>query len=293
MTIANLKILLVESDSVNSESIRNILSDKLGLNDIITASEGGEALNRVIEYTLDDGMASLFSGKKAPKRCAINLILLNWKIRGISASDFLKEVRKKFDKKSLPIIVMTEGDNKENIIKAVGVGANNFVIIPINSEVLNRKMAEVLGKPVSANAKTLEQSQIKKDQPAGVSWYEKVENKNKEKQVKGEPTRLIGAFYEKPKTIVADQSSKSEASQIDLSQKIDGHYHEEVNVIGGGINCYWAKDVEGKDMVNLEYVTAKGRSSGIHVKVIPKSEFALKFKICNEDTCPILKRLKG
>ena len=76
---------------------------------------------------------------------------------------------------------MTEGDNKENIIKAVGVGANNFVIIPINSEVLNRKMAEVLGKPVSANAKTLEQSQIKKDQPAGVSWYEKVENKNKEK----------------------------------------------------------------------------------------------------------------
>lgn len=293
MTIAKIKILLVESDTVSRESARNVMSGQLGLNDIVTASEGGEALNRVIEYTIDDGMASLFSGKKAPKRCAINLVLLNWKINGMSACDFLKEVRKQFDKKTLPVIVMTPGDNKEDIMKAVGAGANNFIITPINSETLNRKMAEVLEKPVSADVKTPQQSQVKKSQPAGVSWYEKVEPKSKEKKVKEEPARLIGAFYEKPKESRQSPVGSNQSNSIDISQKIDGHYHEEVNVIGGGTNCYWARDVEGKEMVNLEYVTAKGRPSGIQVKVIPKTEFASKYKLCTEDTCSILKRLKG
>lgn len=293
MTIAKIKILLVESDTVSRESARNVMSSQLGLNDIVTASEGGEALNRVIEYTIDDGMASLFAGKKAPKRCAINLVLLNWNINGMSACDFLKEVRKQFDKKRLPVIVMTPGDNKEDIIKAVGAGANNFIITPINSETLNRKMAEVLEKPAIVDAKTPQQSQSKQSQTAGVSWYGKIEPKSKEKKVKDESVRLIGAFYEKPKDSRHAAVGSSQSNLIDISQKIDGHYHEEVNVVGGGTNCYWARDVEGKDMINLEYVSAKGRPSGIQVKVIPKSEFASKYKLCTDDTCPILKRLKG
>ena len=293
MTIAKIKILLVERDIVSRESARNVISNQLGLNDVVTATEGGEALNRVIEHTIDDGMASLFAGKKAPKRCAINLVLLNWNINGMSACDFLKEIRKQFDKKSLPVIVMTPGDNKEDIMKAVGAGANNFIITPINSETLNRKMAEVLEKPAVVEAKTPQQSQSKQSQTTGVSWYGKIEPKSKEKKVKEESARLIGAFYEKPKTSQVNQESKGEAQTIDISQKIDGHYHEEVNVVGGGTNCYWARDVEGKDMINLEYVSAKGRPSGIQVKVIPKSEFASKYKLCTDDTCPILKRLKG
>jgi DNA-binding response OmpR family regulator len=293
MTTAKFKILLVESDSVSSESIRNILSSQLGFSDIVAAVEGGEALNRVIEHTIDDGMASLFSGKKAPKRCAINLVLLSWKINGMSAFDFLKEVRKQFDKKALPVIIMTQGDNKEDIIKAVGAGANNFIITPINSETLNRKMAEVLGRPVSADAKTPQAEQAKKSPTAGVSWYEKVEPKGKEKKVKEEPVRLIGAFYEKSKDSHQPPVTSHQSNVIDISQKIDGHYHEEVNVIGGGTNCYWARDVEGKDVVSLEYVSAKGRPSGIHVKVVPKSEFVSKYKLCTEDNCQILKRLKG
>jgi two-component system chemotaxis response regulator CheY len=283
-----MKILLVDDSSQSREDIRLLLAKQLGLDDVIISNECGEGLNRVIEYTLDDGgMAALFGTKKAAKRCAINLVLLKWDIRGLSPYDFLKEARKMFDKKTLPVIVITSGNNKEDIMKAVDAGANNFVISPVNSEILNRKIAEVMGKSVTAEIKKpLQAEQVK---TGGVSWYGKVEDKAKEKK---EPQRLIGAFYDTSKTGGTAQQPKTDMSKVDMSQKIDGHYHEKVNVVGGGTNCYWAKDVDGKDMVNLEYVTAKGRPSGIHVKVIPKTDFLSQFTLCTEDTCQILKRLK-
>ncbi len=287
-----MKILLIDDNSESREFVRSLMSRQLGFDDVIISNECGEGLNRVIEYTLDGGgMAALFGGKKTSNRCAINLVLLKWDIKGLSPYDFLKEVRKKFDKKTLPIIVITSGNNKEDIMKAVEAGANNFVISPVNFEILNRKIAEVIGK--AAPVETKKPQQAEQVKTGGVSWYSKVEDKGKEKKEKKEPQRLIGAYYDTSKTGAAAQQLKTDMSAVDMLQKIDGHYHEKVNIVGGGTNCYWAKDAEGKDTVNLEYVTAKGRPSGMHVKVIPKSDFLSQFTLCTEDTCPILKRLKG
>lgn len=75
-----------------------------------------------------------------------------------------------------------------------------------------------------------------------------------------------------------------------IDGQINGHYHEKVDVIGGGENCYWAREVDG-DKVRLEYLSAKGTATGIEAKVIDRHEFMHSYYLCAEHGCHILKRL--
>jgi len=75
-----------------------------------------------------------------------------------------------------------------------------------------------------------------------------------------------------------------------VNGRIDGHYHEKVEVVGGGENCYWARETAG-EKVRLEYLTAKGAASGIEAKVVSREEFMHNFYLCEEYGCQILQRL--
>ncbi|MBF0171235.1 MAG: hypothetical protein HQK87_09135, partial [Nitrospinae bacterium] len=70
---------------------------------------------------------------------------------------------------------------------------------------------------------------------------------------------------------------------------INGHYHEKVNVIGGGQNCYWARQI-AEDKVQLEILSQKGRTTGMVAKAVSLERFMYTFYLCKDDRCPILIR---
>ena len=58
----------------------------------------------------------------------------------------LEEVRKKYDKRELPVIILTNYDEKENVSQSLGLGADVFLVKANYSldEIMD-KIREVLG----------------------------------------------------------------------------------------------------------------------------------------------------
>jgi CheY-like chemotaxis protein len=71
---------------------------------------------------------------------------------------------------------------------------------------------------------------------------------------------------------------------------INGHFHEKVNVIGGGQNCYWARQI-GEDQVQLEILSQKGTTTGMVAKSVGLERFMYTFYLCGDHNCPIIGRL--
>jgi len=100
----------------------------------------------VIEYELleaSDGYEGLEILRKYPNE--IKLVLLDWNMPGLSGIDVLQEMKEDSLLKSIPVMMVTTESEKENIIKAIKLGASHYVIKPFAMEELTRKILETLG----------------------------------------------------------------------------------------------------------------------------------------------------
>lgn len=70
----------------------------------------------------------------------IALILLDWNMPGMNGLEFLQTVKKNVLYHSIPIIMVTTEAEKENIVKAVQQGVNNYILKPFTNEELTKKI---------------------------------------------------------------------------------------------------------------------------------------------------------
>ncbi len=117
-----MKILLVD-DSKTMRNIQRSVLQKAGHSDFEDASDGKEAIE-VIQATKPD------------------LILLDWNMPEKNGYEVLKETRASGCR--TPIIMVTTEAEKQNVIKALQAGANNYVIKPFTPNVLNDKVTETM-----------------------------------------------------------------------------------------------------------------------------------------------------
>ena len=68
-----------------------------------------------------------------------DLILLNITIPGLSGMGLLKYIRGKFNAYELPVIMVTSNDDNKNTCEAFRLGANDYVIKPINMKICHSK----------------------------------------------------------------------------------------------------------------------------------------------------------
>lgn len=121
-----MKILSIDDSAVVRKIIKGAV-DVIEF-DLVEASDGYEGLEILKKYSDE-----------------IKLVLLDWNMPGLSGIEVLKEIKEDEHLKSIPVMMVTTESEKENIVKAIKLGASHYVIKPFAMEELTRKILETLG----------------------------------------------------------------------------------------------------------------------------------------------------
>ncbi len=85
-------------------------------------------------------------GKKALDACLRKMpdaILLDWNMPVMSGIEFLKELRKTSGGDSPIVVFCTTENDMKHIQEAMGAGANEYIMKPFDSEIIQTKFAQV------------------------------------------------------------------------------------------------------------------------------------------------------
>lgn len=119
-----MKVLVVEDLKVMRRVIANILKD-LGIEEIIESDDGLDAL------------ATLQNQK-------VDLIITDWLMPNMDGLELVNDIRNDDSLKNIPILMITSVDNKENVIKALKAGINDYIAKPFKSDILRNKVKKLL-----------------------------------------------------------------------------------------------------------------------------------------------------
>jgi two-component system response regulator len=120
--IEHVEILLVEDNPLDAElSMRGLQSAKL-LNRITWLKDGQEALDYIYRQGAYASRDAVYPG----------LILLDLKMPRVDGLEVLSTLKGDPDTKSIPVVVMTSSQEEKDVVKSYDLGANSYVVKPVN-----------------------------------------------------------------------------------------------------------------------------------------------------------------
>lgn len=122
--MGNRRVLVVEDNLLNREILAEILSERYT---VLEAGNGKEALE-ILEKQQGD----------------IMLILLDVMMPVMDGYTFLEEIKKIPEFALIPVIVMTQGDSEEDELKALALGAADFVPKPYRPQIILHRVAGLI-----------------------------------------------------------------------------------------------------------------------------------------------------
>ncbi|MHC1480528.1 chemotaxis response regulator CheY [Frateuria aurantia] len=130
----NLKILIVDDFSTMRRIIRNLLLE-LGYtnNTIQEADDGSTALPILRSQHFD-------------------LLITDWNMPIMTGIDLLREVRADPALKTLPVLMVTAENSREQIIDAAKAGVNGYVIKPFTATTLKEKLDKIFERIAAQGA---------------------------------------------------------------------------------------------------------------------------------------------
>ena len=120
----DLKILVVD----DSPTMRKIIIGQLNQSGYYDTGEAEDGL---------DGLDELSTG-------VYHFILTDWNMPNMDGLQFITELRSRPEYASIPILVVTTRNAKEDVITAIKSGANNYVVKPFGPTQLSEKIEKVL-----------------------------------------------------------------------------------------------------------------------------------------------------
>lgn len=117
-------ILFVEDSPTMRRIIANSLK-RLGYTDIIEAENGVDALDKIEGKTID-------------------LLVTDWNMPEMNGADLVKNIRAMPEYETLPIVMITTRGMKDDVMKAMKLGVNGYVIKPFTPEILRTKLEAIL-----------------------------------------------------------------------------------------------------------------------------------------------------
>ncbi len=121
----NMKILVVDDYKTMLRILTNLL-EQLGFNNILTAENGQEALQKLHNEDVD-------------------FVISDWNMEPMTGMELLREIRESDKLKNLPFIMVSAENKTEIIFAAKQAGVSNYIMKLFNTETLQKKMASVLG----------------------------------------------------------------------------------------------------------------------------------------------------
>lgn len=126
-------ILLVEDDRKDVELILNVLQESNIANGVDTVFDGEEAL----DYIYRRGRYSSRGGRQPVA------VILDLKLPKIDGIEVLNKLKSDPILKSLPIIMFTSSHEETDIIKSYKLGANAYVVKPVEFEEFSTAIREL------------------------------------------------------------------------------------------------------------------------------------------------------
>jgi len=124
--MADLKVLFVEDSPTMRRIIMNALQT-IGFTDVIEAEDGKDALSKL-------------NGQ------SVGLVMTDWNMPEMNGEELVKELRADPKYKTTPIVMITTRGMKEDVMTAVKLGVNGYIVKPFTPEILKRKLEPILNK---------------------------------------------------------------------------------------------------------------------------------------------------
>lgn len=135
MSATQVQILLVEDSSDDAELTIRSLRDFNFINEIIWLKDGQEAINYL--------QSSIRADNSQENRVLPKLILLDLKLPKISGLEVLEVIRKSDKISSIPVVVMTSSREDQDVQKAYELGANSYVVKPIDFDQFTKAARDI------------------------------------------------------------------------------------------------------------------------------------------------------
>ena len=119
------RILAVDDSPTMRRIIVNTLR-RAGYTEVIEAADGREALEKL-------------------KTDSVNLVITDWNMPQMDGLSLVRVLRNSDEFKLLPVLMITTRSVREDIVKALKAGVNNYIVKPFSPETLRAKIQEVLG----------------------------------------------------------------------------------------------------------------------------------------------------
>jgi two-component system response regulator len=116
-------ILLVEDNADDIELAKRAFQKNNIINNIVITRDGSETL----DYLYGKG---IFKGRDINN--IPRLILLDLKMPKVHGLEVLKQIRENELTKYIPVIILTSSQDKKDIIQAYELGANSYIVKPID-----------------------------------------------------------------------------------------------------------------------------------------------------------------
>ena len=108
-------------------------------------------MRRIIINTLKrfgyDDVVEAVDGKDALAKMKVesfNFIIADWNMPEMDGFEFVKVIRSMDEFKDIPVLMVTTRSIKEDIMEAMRIGVNNYVVKPFTPETLKQKIDQVL-----------------------------------------------------------------------------------------------------------------------------------------------------
>ena len=124
--------ILVVDDMVSLRDLLKAYLRRLGYRQISDAFDGRDAYQAMISAKAQG--------------LSFDLVISDWNMPNLNGLEFLKLVRAVPDWKALPFIMLTTESEKDKVMDALSAGATNYMVKPVEEQVLKDKLLRVWQK---------------------------------------------------------------------------------------------------------------------------------------------------
>ena len=129
-----IEILLVEDNPRDAELMIRALKKHNLANKLIRVEDGSEAL----DFLFNRGKYEERKDSSVPK-----VVLLDLKLPKVDGLEVLREIRKNEDTRKIPVVVVTSSSEDPDIKQAYELGANSYVVKPVEFESFTEVMSNL------------------------------------------------------------------------------------------------------------------------------------------------------
>jgi len=127
-----LQLLLVEDNTADAELTMDALRAGGLVNTVKWVKDGAEALELL-----------LGSAREATPRLDLKLVLLDLRLPRVDGLEVLKRIRSDERTRLLPVVVLTSSQEESDLVRAYDLGANSYLVKPVESEMFMKAVAEL------------------------------------------------------------------------------------------------------------------------------------------------------